>query len=37
MSNSEYENTQVIYEETNRLSEINTTEKQEEEEKEELK
>ncbi len=35
MSNSEYESTQVIYEETKRLSEIDTTE--EEEEEEELK
>jgi len=31
MSNSEYESTQVIYEETKRLSEIDTTEEEEEE------
>jgi len=34
MSNSEYESTQVIYEETKRLSEIDTTEEEEEEEEE---
>ena len=33
MSNSESESTQVIFEETKRLSEIDTTEEQEEEEK----
>ena len=32
ISNSKYESTQVIYEETKRLSEIDTTEEQEEEE-----
>jgi hypothetical protein len=32
MSNSESESTQVIFEETKRLSEIDTTEEQEEEE-----
>ena len=37
MSNSESESTQVIFEETKRLSEIDTTEEQEEEEEEELK
>jgi hypothetical protein len=30
MSNSEYDSTQVIYEETKRLSEIDTTEEEEE-------
>ena len=35
MSNSESESTQVIFEETKRLSEIDTTEEQEEEEEEE--
>jgi hypothetical protein len=34
MSNSESESTQVIFEETKRLSEIDTTEEQEEEEEE---
>jgi hypothetical protein len=33
MSNSESESTQVIFEETKRVSEIDTTEEQEEEEK----
>ena len=37
MSNSESESTQVIFEETKRLSEIDTTEEQEEKEEEELK
>jgi hypothetical protein len=34
MSNSESESTQLIFEETKRLSEIDTTEEQEEEEEE---
>jgi hypothetical protein len=37
MSNSESESTQVIFEETKRLSEIDTTEEQEKKEEEELK
>jgi len=37
MSNSESESTQLIFEETKRLSEIDKTEEQEEEEEEELK
>jgi hypothetical protein len=37
MLNSESESTQVIFEETKRVSEIDTTEEQEEEEEEEKK
>jgi hypothetical protein len=37
MSNSESQSTQVIFEETKRLSEIETTEEKEEEKEEELK
>jgi hypothetical protein len=37
MSNSESESAQVIFEETKRFSQIDTTEEQEEEEEEELK